>query len=353
MNIKVCKPILLTPEQKKLARQIALRENRVWGGVAVHPKHLAVEVSYKWPNGSIISCGFLNGTDLQKQKTEYYAKRWEEFANIRFDFANQKKTDKDIRVAFNTDTAPFDDPGSWAYVGITSKFAPSGAQNVNFGWLDENESDDEWFRVVVHEFGHILGCDHELQSPAAHINWNKPVVYHWYMGPPNNWSKEDVDNNVLNPSPPQGIAFSAFDKNSIMTYPVSPEFTLDHQGVPGGSNYLTYNDKSFISQMYPGRYTPPMPPVQPDTLLVNGQEIGGMLPRGTTKEIPLVVDRPMQTSLMIFPANDWISVYDPNHKKLKYGKGLVSLILNPGKYLVRIRSDRDVDGEFHLSATGK
>ena len=55
----------------------------------------------------------------------------------------------------------------------------------------------EYERVVVHEFGHALGAIHEHQNPKGGIEWNLPAVYKYFAGPPNFWSKEDVDVNVL------------------------------------------------------------------------------------------------------------------------------------------------------------
>jgi hypothetical protein len=105
-------------------------------------------------------------------------------------------------------------------------------------------------RVVVHEFGHALGCIHEHQSPKEHLHWNKKAVYAAFSGPPNYWSKDDIDNNILKKYSPKGIAASAFDINSIMLYQFDASLFTDHKATP--QNYaLSEEDKTFIRTMYP------------------------------------------------------------------------------------------------------
>ena len=48
---------------------------------------------------------------------------------------------------------------------------------MNYGWFDSETTDDEYRRVVLHEFGHALGLAHEHQSPGVAIPWNEQKVY--------------------------------------------------------------------------------------------------------------------------------------------------------------------------------
>ena len=121
---------------------------------------------------------------------------------------------------------------------------------MNFGWLRNDTADAEWERVVVHEFGHALGCIHEHQNPAGGINWNKPAVYKYYQGPPNNWSKAEVDSNLFQQYAASKTQFTKVDRNSIMMYPIPKEFLLS--GDPVGWNlHLSPTDESFIKTTYP------------------------------------------------------------------------------------------------------
>ena len=100
------------------------------------------------------------------------------------------------------------------------------------------------------EFGHALGCIHEQASPAADIHWNKEATYRYYETT-QGWSKEDVDQQVFEKYSTPTTQFTAWDKNSIMQYPIPAGLTTD--GVQVGWNKdLTDTDKQFIKSKYPG-----------------------------------------------------------------------------------------------------
>jgi hypothetical protein len=89
---------------------------------------------------------------------------------------------------------------------------------MNFGWLRDDTADDEYHRVVLHEFGHALGCIHEHEAPTFTRVWNKQAVYKAFSGPPNNWSKADIDSNILDKYSPKGMSCTEYDPKSIMLY---------------------------------------------------------------------------------------------------------------------------------------
>ncbi|MCY7759728.1 hypothetical protein [Bacillus inaquosorum] len=121
---------------------------------------------------------------------------------------------------------------------------------MNFGWLHPNTPEVEYSRVVLHEFGHALGCIHEHQNPTAKIPCNKEAVYEYYMGPPNNWPKEIVDSNIFDRYDENTTNFTEFDPTSIMLYSIPKEHTNGGFEVVGGVT-LSENDKVFIQNMYP------------------------------------------------------------------------------------------------------
>ena len=121
---------------------------------------------------------------------------------------------------------------------------------MNFGWLEDDTADQEYERVVVHEFGHALGCIHEHQSPNEHLDWNVDAVYAQFSGPPNNWSKATINANILEKYSPNGISATIFDPQSIMLYQFPAELFNNHVATPLNTS-LSDKDKALIAQMYP------------------------------------------------------------------------------------------------------
>ena len=206
---------------------------------------MAVVSGRKWEDGRTVRCRFLDGSAKQRKRAEAKAHLWEEFANIRFRFGNDR--DAEIRISFEFD------PGSWSAVGtdcLISAYFPKHQPTMNFGWLKDDTADREYHRVAVHEFGHALGCIHEHQSPKEHLKWNRKAVYAAFSGPPNYWTREEIDQNILKKYSAKGIAASAFDIESIMLYQFDASLFTDGKGTP--ENYaLSKQDKSFIETMYP------------------------------------------------------------------------------------------------------
>ena len=70
-------------------------------------------------------------------------------------------------------------------------------------------------RVVIHEFGHAIGCVHEQSSPSINIPWDKEKVYAYYKSRIG-WDKAKVDHNVFNRYTQSEVFFTEHhDPNSI------------------------------------------------------------------------------------------------------------------------------------------
>ena len=211
----------------------------------IHMARLALITMKKWPNAYNLRCRFLDGDDSQREKVMAKAKIWEQFSSVHINAVEDR--DAEVRISFVNDT------GSWSAIGsdaLNSSYFPKDKPTMNLGWLRDDTDDREYERVVVHEFGHALGAIHEHQNPYVHLKWNKERVYEVFSGPPNKWSKEEIDHNILEKYSPEGLSAASFDEHSIMLYQFDADLFLDHKILP--LNYqLSDMDKRMIGYMYP------------------------------------------------------------------------------------------------------
>ena len=211
-----------------------------------HIARMAVINSKKWPVASALKCRFLDGSSTMRKKVEAKAHEWEKYADIKLKFVGSGSAE--IRISFYADS------GSWSAVGqdaLNRKYFPLHQPTMNYGWLRDGTSDTEYSRVVVHEFGHALGCIHEHQSPTFTRVWNQQAVMQYFQGPPNYWTPEDIKANVLSKYSPQGVSSTQYDPQSIMLYSFDARLFADGLGPTNENTKPSTKDKGMIKQMYP------------------------------------------------------------------------------------------------------
>jgi len=253
-GVRLCIDRVLPLPHKVLAAKLAIEENRrnepqvpkTLPGVSVYPLKLALFTGKMWQNARTLSVRFLDGSPTQRTRVQQHAEEWCSYANIKFNFNGGAASE--VRISFSADR------GSWSAVGtdclVTSYFR-KGQPTMNFGWLKDGTDDVEYRRVVVHEFGHALGAIHEHQNPRGGIQWNKAAVYAYFSGPPNNWSKAEIDHNIIEKYSIDQLNATKFDPKSIMLYSFPPQLIVGGKGT-GLNTDLSTGDKRFIRKRYPG-----------------------------------------------------------------------------------------------------
>lgn len=211
-----------------------------------HNTRMALVNSKKWARGSTLRCRFLDGSKKMKKAVEAAAHEWEQHANVTFKFVTSGEAQ--VRISF------YADDGSWSAVGrdaLNRSYFPLHQPTMNFGWVRDDSTVTEIKSVVLHEFGHALGCIHEHQSPTFKRKWDPAKVIEYFQGPPNYWDEETIRNNVLGKYSPNGVSATRYDPESIMLYWFDAELFSDGKGATNENNILSSMDKEMIARLYP------------------------------------------------------------------------------------------------------
>jgi len=197
-----------------------------------------------WQPGATLTVRFLDGSARQRDLVETAATEWLEYANLEFEFGDDPAAL--IRVSFRG-------PGSWAYLAKTCLGVARDQPTANFGWLTDDTPQAEARPVVLHEFGHILGLQHEHGNPSSTLEWDREKVYASFQRPPNLWTREQVDRQILTIWPPRYFpVHKIFDRASIMMHPLPAEYFVRGPAI-GRDKQLSDLDRQFVAALYPHR----------------------------------------------------------------------------------------------------
>jgi hypothetical protein len=177
-----------------------------------------------WKTGSKLQICFMAGSASTVWRIAEVAQTWTTFANLTFDFGrpeapyfcNDGKTYQ-IKIGFQAS-------GYWSYIGTDSERRSPSLNLQGFDSEHLSLSGPEFRRLVLHEFGHALGLQHEHQSPEARctdeINW--PAAEEHYSTCCG-WSQAETRRNLQTLVGGERYKTTRYDPKSIMHYflPVS------------------------------------------------------------------------------------------------------------------------------------
>ena len=186
--------------------------------------------------------GFLDGSAALRRRVMAVAREWTKYAHVEF-LVVEDLDRAQILISFT-----FEPGVSWSLIGRDCLTAPENEPTMNLGKLSDRTDQTTLRRVVLHEFGHALGCIHEHSQPGARIPWNEEKVYEFYASI--GWPKKRVKLNILKRYTNVRAGHSGFDAKSVMLYPVLPDLT-DGKFKSGWNTKLSAKDKAFIRRMYP------------------------------------------------------------------------------------------------------
>ena len=302
---------------------------------------LALKVGRRWKNGRTVKIKFLNGSDRLRARIKEAAETWLEYVNLKFEWVESGRSDIRIYAAM--------DSGSWSYIGTGALKISQEKPTMQFGWLTERSSERELNRVVVHEFGHMLGFIHEHQNPKGNpIRWDEDKVFRRYRGAPNYWTDREIRDNVLNRYRFDQINGTTYDPTSIMVYAFPAYLTKNGISASWNSD-LSEQDIAVAKRLYPKKS------VENLTLTVGGKVEGELSVPGEKDIAKFEIDRAdfytiqttgdTDTKIAIYKGetlvvSDFDSGVDSNAE--------ITTLLNPGKYTVLIEHQAEGVGKYGI-----
>jgi hypothetical protein len=222
--------------------------------VVAAPKYVIVPTIQRWTPGYTLRVAFEGGNPNLYAKIEKAVEEWTKpgIANLTLVFKNKRghyltwrpsdtHYKAEIRVAFLSGRGQ---GGYWSAVGkdsIDPAITSPGKPSLNLEGFDKTLPDD-WQAIVLHEFGHALGFQHEHQSPSVSCDFRfeddpgyiktkdadgwyvrdaagrRPGLYTYLGGYPDYWCKRKVDDNLRTLPNSSAFLIGPFDKESIMKY---------------------------------------------------------------------------------------------------------------------------------------
>jgi serralysin len=196
-----------------------------------------------WKKGTVLKVGFLEGEGTLHSRVMQAASQWF-LKDVKLSLEHTGPEEKaHVRIAFDAHG------GSWSYIGTDSLSIHPSQPTMNLGWVTLDAPKEDFYSVVIHEFGHALGLLHEHNHPEARIEWNKAAVYAELSGPPNFWDKATIDSNVFAKFDASTVITTDFDNVSVMIYTVPERWTLNGKSfMPSWK--LSEGDVATIKRLY-------------------------------------------------------------------------------------------------------
>ncbi|WP_458722749.1 M12 family metallopeptidase [Pseudomonas brenneri] len=200
------------------------------------PKRGVVSTSALWPQHSVIRVSLMGMTNEQETFTKANINKWAPHVNLTFEFTDD--ADGDIRIAANNDIS-----GGHSYVGFHALDVPAEEPTTVIGFKNGLNAFNAG--TIQHEFGHVLGLQHE------HQHENNDLDIDWLEVNKDYADKGGAKEVKLNFEPlVNDVVTSDYDRQSIMHYGFASSWLNDGNAI-ADNNELSEGDINFIRSLYP------------------------------------------------------------------------------------------------------
>jgi hypothetical protein len=259
-NVIVCSPKSLPISQLLSSATTAVKVNphnqpnlerlsSIMPGFRATPARIAVMTKKYWGIGGVkLTVGFLDNppSDLRKRILSHM-NAWSATANVKF---TETKDAPQVRIAREGGR----DGGYWSYLGTDILHIQKNKATMNLEGFTMDTPDSEFYRVVRHETGHTLGCPHEHMRKALVDKIDRQKAIDYFMAT-QDWSEEEVIDQVLTPLEESALISSLADAKSIMCYQIPGELTINGKPIIGGKDIVA-SDFKFMGAIYPNKTSP-------------------------------------------------------------------------------------------------
>lgn len=199
-----------------------------------------------WYVGTTIKVKILNDPYSMSEKVQQWAKEWEQYANITFQFVEEG--DAHVRVGFDWNENRWI---TWSYIGTDCKMnTDQNDATMSFAFWDY-ATQEEMRGDVLRAFGQALGLELEHRHLDFTPGWrSEERIKQYWEGELWDIPWEQIEKYVYTAlDRANTIQTDDYDPESIMIWPFASSYATNTQR---SFNYeLSQTDKAFIAEVYP------------------------------------------------------------------------------------------------------
>jgi hypothetical protein len=239
-NLNPCQ--LVTPNDVNTSYETAIRENPDNRNTATgsRRKRAVARHTKFWTPGRLLRIRFLNGSSSFKEATKAALANWTPHVNLNVQYIEEGEAE--IRIS--------SEPGAyWSMIG-TDAFTIDDQTEATLNLSPDQDLSIKFFMAqATHEFGHMLGAEHEHLHPEMTIPWDKEAVYQ-HFDATSDLERSRIDLTYFNLLDASEVNHSPYDPKSIMHYAIRQNWTKGDFQIYLNP-VLSEKDKAFMTTAYP------------------------------------------------------------------------------------------------------